>query len=655
MSGASARASSRRRAGVGAALAAAPRLTVVHDGSGGRASRFVKGGEAAATGSGHARERRAAASRRGAPARPCAGARSPTGEGGIALAQYAVRASPPEQGAHRDARVADALREPVERLRQDEAALERSVDEARRQAAAVVEAARREAEAIAATARREAEREATRLRDAAAAALDAAEAEGRAAMEREVAEVGAPVGGAPGRGARVDRPADARGGSVILPMERVEVVGPRELLPSVLELLQARGVLELRQAEPGLRRSEADPRAAARRLASTRSRAARPRWPPGCRRRAATSSRRRSRRSTRRRSSRGWASWSRRCRCSRRAARRSSRSGRPPRASPTWWWRSRRSPTGSTRALEPELHGLVLRTDPAALALLEGEVRRLSGGACEVKARPLDAERTGVLVVVPRSCGRALTALLFERGVDEIRLPAAYTGKRLLDVLLLLVARERALPGEVAAVEAALSALADAAGPAPRPDGAAAARGARAARRGGRAAARPASRSWRAATCRAEGLEALRERRARGARRSRRGLRAAAQPRRVARGAGGAPEPGRASGPSSASWRCVALPRYGSTDPDPVAGGLLPALLRPGPRRRRLRRARDLRGAPARAPGGWAASWAATWPGWRSGARSRPPSSGCCSARRSASWGRAPGCTRSCWTAGAAS
>ncbi len=87
------------------------------------------------------------------------------------------------------ARVADALREPVERLRQDEAALERSVDEARRQAAAVVEAARREAEAIAATARREAEREATRLRDAAAAALDAAEAEGRAALEREVAEV----------------------------------------------------------------------------------------------------------------------------------------------------------------------------------------------------------------------------------------------------------------------------------------------------------------------------------------------------------------------------------------------------------------------------------------------------------------------------------
>lgn len=88
-----------------------------------------------------------------------------------------------------DARLADAVRGPVERLREDEAGLERSVNEARRQAAAVVEGARREAEAIAAEARRSAEREAARLRDAGAVALDELEAEGRVAIEREVAEI----------------------------------------------------------------------------------------------------------------------------------------------------------------------------------------------------------------------------------------------------------------------------------------------------------------------------------------------------------------------------------------------------------------------------------------------------------------------------------
>lgn len=88
-----------------------------------------------------------------------------------------------------DARVKDAVREPVERLRQDEAGLERAVEEARRQAAARVEEARREAEALVAEARREAGQAAERLRDEAGAALHALEAEGRAALDREVAEI----------------------------------------------------------------------------------------------------------------------------------------------------------------------------------------------------------------------------------------------------------------------------------------------------------------------------------------------------------------------------------------------------------------------------------------------------------------------------------
>ena len=115
-------------------------------------------------------------------------------------------------------------------------------------------------------------------------------------------------------------------------------------------------------------------------------------------------------------------------------------------------------------ANDPELHGLVLKSDPEALALLEAEVRRITGGVCEVKAKALDDETTGVLVVVPRSAGRAVTSLLFERGVDEVKLPASYGGKSLVELLLLLAARGRALPGEIATAEATFEAFAARAG-----------------------------------------------------------------------------------------------------------------------------------------------------------------------------------------------
>ncbi|WP_243337239.1 V-type ATP synthase subunit I [Anaeromyxobacter soli] len=110
---------------------------------------------------------------------------------------------------------------------------------------------------------------------------------------------------------------------------------------------------------------------------------------------------------------------------------------------------------------EPELHGLELRTDPEAIALLRGELRRITGGAFDLTARPIDAERTGVLIVVPRACGRAVAALLFERGVDEVKLPSACSGKALIDVLLHLTGRARTIPAEQAEVEAAWSRLAD--------------------------------------------------------------------------------------------------------------------------------------------------------------------------------------------------
>ncbi|HUL58650.1 MAG TPA: ATPase [Anaeromyxobacteraceae bacterium] len=115
---------------------------------------------------------------------------------------------------------------------------------------------------------------------------------------------------------------------------------------------------------------------------------------------------------------------------------------------------------GLDPALAPEIHALVLRPDPEALALLEGEVRRLTGGVFELESRPLPDGQMGVLLAVPRAASRELTALLFERGVDEVKLPPAYAGKGLVELLLLLAARQRAIPAELAAAEVGLERVA---------------------------------------------------------------------------------------------------------------------------------------------------------------------------------------------------
>jgi V/A-type H+-transporting ATPase subunit I len=109
---------------------------------------------------------------------------------------------------------------------------------------------------------------------------------------------------------------------------------------------------------------------------------------------------------------------------------------------------------------ETDLHALVLREDGENLALLRAEVRRVAGEAAAVVARDLDDGTTAVLLAVPRARSRALSVLLHERGVEEVRLPQACAGRPLLDVLLHLARRAAALPREQAEVDAALEGLA---------------------------------------------------------------------------------------------------------------------------------------------------------------------------------------------------
>ena len=255
---------------------------------------------------------------------------------------------------------------------------------------------------------------------------------------------------------------------MIVPMARVELVGPRDLFAAALEFVQKHAVLELRAPEvssgapiraarrPGSPSAEADLEEVVRRIDAFSARL--PAAPPAGRREPLPVP--------------GTEAFTARLaelegEKSALEARRAAllrerevtvRFGRLMGAL---------APLGAglDPALEPEVYALVLRDDPAALALLAGEVRRLTGGACEVKVRSLDAETAGVLVVAPRASGAALSKLIFEQGIDEVKLPPEYAGRRLDDLEGLLAARARALPGEIAGTDAALAALAARVGP----------------------------------------------------------------------------------------------------------------------------------------------------------------------------------------------
>lgn len=246
---------------------------------------------------------------------------------------------------------------------------------------------------------------------------------------------------------------------MILPMARVELVGPRDLFRRALEFLQVHAVLQLRAptvpvepirtpAEPGAA-TEAELEEAlhridglAARLPPARGEPAAPPSGPGASLSASLTALEGE--------------------VSALEARRSALVKEREQTRRFAQLVIALAPLGSDIdiAQGPEVHGLVLRNDPAALYLLEAEVRRITGGACEVKSRSLDAENAGVLIVVPRAHGDALTAALFEQGIDEVKLPPEYAGKRLADVLVILAARERALPCEIGRVDAELAALA---------------------------------------------------------------------------------------------------------------------------------------------------------------------------------------------------
>jgi V/A-type H+-transporting ATPase subunit I len=105
-------------------------------------------------------------------------------------------------------------------------------------------------------------------------------------------------------------------------------------------------------------------------------------------------------------------------------------------------------------ATRVETVGILVRRDrPETLAALEREVGRITRGAYTMLFRAVDKEQAGVLLTVPREFGRDLSRLLFEQGITEIRLPGRYADHPFLATLGLLLRRSRELPDEIAAVE----------------------------------------------------------------------------------------------------------------------------------------------------------------------------------------------------------
>jgi V/A-type H+-transporting ATPase subunit I len=111
-------------------------------------------------------------------------------------------------------------------------------------------------------------------------------------------------------------------------------------------------------------------------------------------------------------------------------------------------------------SLEPEIHGLFLDEGSEALALLANEVERITQGHYDLDARALGDGQVGALLTIPRAASREISALLFAHGVEEVRLPLGFAGKRLIDVLLLLASRRQAIPGEIAEIDRSLSRIA---------------------------------------------------------------------------------------------------------------------------------------------------------------------------------------------------
>jgi V/A-type H+-transporting ATPase subunit I len=241
-------------------------------------------------------------------------------------------------------------------------------------------------------------------------------------------------------------------------MAKLEVLGPRRLLPDALRFLQEAGVLALREppaaVAPGLRAVPVSPGDAARgealRAALARLEALRARLPPPAGRAPALPEP-------------GTAAFL----AALERAEAELRALEERRAALLAERQSARRLARLLRALVPlsaetptppraRAFGLALRRERGdALSLLADEVARLTGGGGVVRAIDAGEGELAVLLIVPSSRAREVRSLLFEQGVEELQLPGQLEALAPAHALAALAERERDLPAEIARVEQA--------------------------------------------------------------------------------------------------------------------------------------------------------------------------------------------------------
>jgi V/A-type H+-transporting ATPase subunit I len=244
---------------------------------------------------------------------------------------------------------------------------------------------------------------------------------------------------------------------VIVPMLKLEVLGPRPLLAEALAFLQAEGALALRAPPAGVAGVPLEGGAAERRarLSSARARAEEllaqlpppagiplPLPPPGDPAFAAALEA---------------AEAERTVRGERRAALLAERQRLLHLAAVL----GALAPLQAETPVPPgaRAFGLALRRErEEALPLLEAEVGRLTGGAALVRAAPAGEGELAVLLLVPASAAARGGALLFERGVEELRVPEGLGVAGPGRTLVALWRRAAAIPAEVEEVERAAAA-----------------------------------------------------------------------------------------------------------------------------------------------------------------------------------------------------
>lgn len=127
---------------------------------------------------------------------------------------------------------------------------------------------------------------------------------------------------------------------------------------------------------------------------------------------------------------------------------------------------------GAVRVLSPllaaladsrslETIGFVLRgKDLSVVAALHNQLRELTGGRVEVVSRTIEDGKIGVVVAFLRRDAEAIRGFLTRAGILELRLPARYAALGAAEAVRAMERRRAELPGELAAITAGLEELA---------------------------------------------------------------------------------------------------------------------------------------------------------------------------------------------------